>query len=80
MIDVTQSELAACAGEDTAIFFPEPGPHAKGDTALAKAICASCPIIKDCLAFALANDEYGIWGGTTDYERRRGTRKKTFLV
>jgi len=74
------SEQAACAGEDTAIFFPEPGPHARGDTALAKAICASCPIIKECLAFALANDEYGIWGGTTDYERRRTSKYKNIVV
>lgn len=50
------------------IFWP-----GRGDTAAAeaaKAVCATCPVRADCLAFALDNDEAGIWGGTTGRERR----------
>jgi WhiB family redox-sensing transcriptional regulator len=37
----------------------------------AKAICASCPILKPCLENALAHKEQsGIWGGTTEKERK----------
>jgi WhiB family transcriptional regulator, redox-sensing transcriptional regulator len=63
---------AACDGMDTLIFFPigETGPAAP-QVKLAKTICASCPVREECLEFAIAtiqND--GIWGGTTEDERR----------
>ncbi len=63
---------AACATMDTLIFFPigETGP-ATPQVQLAKKICASCPVREECLEFAIAtiqND--GIWGGTTEDERR----------
>jgi Transcription factor WhiB len=51
---------AACAGADPELFFPEPG---QGDTG-ALAICARCPIRRDCYALAVATGQrYGIWGG-----------------
>ncbi|GEM_PF-1971394 len=34
------------------------------------AICARCPVRRECLAAALTfGDEYGIWGGTTAADR-----------
>lgn len=39
--------------------------------ARAKLVCAGCPVQADCLAYALAGGEHGVWGGTTDDERRR---------
>ena len=37
----------------------------------AKAVCAGCPVRKDCLEFALdTSQEYGIWGGYDEDERR----------
>ena len=35
----------------------------------ARAICASCPIWKDCLTYAFENEDYGMWGGMTTQER-----------
>jgi WhiB family transcriptional regulator, redox-sensing transcriptional regulator len=63
---------AACNGMDTLIFFPigETGP-ALPQVNLARKICGSCPVKDECLEFAIAtiqND--GIWGGTTEDERR----------
>jgi WhiB family redox-sensing transcriptional regulator len=34
-----------------------------------RAICASCPIWKECLTYAFANENYGMWGGMTSQER-----------
>jgi WhiB family redox-sensing transcriptional regulator len=35
----------------------------------AKMICARCPVIEQCQAYARANPEYGVWGGETEEER-----------
>lgn len=52
---------AACRGM-TDVMFP-----ARGDTEgvrLAKAVCASCPVIEDCRDFITRNPErYGVWAG-----------------
>jgi WhiB family redox-sensing transcriptional regulator len=37
---------------------------------VARTLCAGCPVLDECLAWALNNDEpEGIWGGTTPTER-----------
>ena len=66
MFDMTG---AACAGEDTDLFFPDDKRN-KGVIAIAKSFCSDCPIKSDCLDHAIKNEEQGIWGGTTDDERR----------
>jgi WhiB family transcriptional regulator, redox-sensing transcriptional regulator len=63
---------SACLSADPDLFFPisVKGPAA-GQVDAAKAICAGCQVRADCLGFALAQrDMLGIWGGTTDDERR----------
>ncbi|MGP3691536.1 WhiB family transcriptional regulator [Streptomyces sp. IBSNAI002] len=68
---------AVCAQIDPELFFPELG----GTTHHAKAACARCPRVQQCLDYALSNDErYGVWGGLSVRERhtlvasaRRGT-------
>lgn len=37
----------------------------------AKAVCAGCPVLTECLAHALENRiEFGVWGGMTERQRR----------
>ena len=37
----------------------------------ARSICRNCPVLKQCLAMALTEKiKYGVWGGTTERERR----------
>ena len=36
----------------------------------AKAVCGRCLVRVMCLAYAMATGQDGVWGGTTDYERR----------
>ena len=31
--------------------------------------CSQCPVRVQCLYFAIANNEYGVWGGTTKNQR-----------
>ena len=52
-------ERAACRGEDPAVFFPSLG----ADAAKARAICASCAVRQECLAYALADPESAVLVG-----------------
>ena len=58
---------AACSRAVTAEWFPGKG---RAPTT-ARAVCRSCPVQSDCLDYALANEDLaGVWGGTTERERR----------
>lgn len=65
-------ERAACAGLNPDAFFPlaEVGPAYEASVRAAKAVCARCPVRKQCLAFAMTDMPYGIAGGFTAEERR----------
>jgi WhiB family transcriptional regulator, redox-sensing transcriptional regulator len=68
---------AACRDEDPELFFPisDVGPGARQATD-AKAVCARCPVREQCLRYALDNGlDHGIFGGTTEHERRALTRR-----
>ena len=66
----TWRKRAACTGIDSDIFYP-----ASEDEA--EAVCAVCPVQSACLEHALASREReGIWGGTTERERRRIHRQR----
>ena len=63
---------AACVRADPELFFPigTIGP-ALDQVDEAKRICRTCPVQKRCLAWALKLPAVsGIWGGTTEDERR----------
>jgi WhiB family redox-sensing transcriptional regulator len=60
---------AACAGTDPELFFPA---SSRQPATEAKRICAACPVQTECLQYSLANEEeFGVWGGLTEKERRR---------
>jgi WhiB family redox-sensing transcriptional regulator len=66
--DLAWQGQALCTQVDNDIFFPDKG----GSTREAKSICGGCPVISDCLAYALRHDErWGIWGGKSERDRRR---------
>lgn len=64
---------AACRGADTEQFFHpenERGPRRLAREAAAKAVCARCPVQRECADYALRTREpYGIWGGLGENER-----------
>ena len=47
-----------------------PNPEDEQTEAYAKSLCARCPVKSECLATALDRNEQGVWGGTTQDERR----------
>jgi len=69
---------AACRDMETELFFPrgETGAPLEQSVA-AKAVCAGCPVRIPCLEFAMATrQEYGIFGGLTEQERRTLARRR----
>jgi WhiB family redox-sensing transcriptional regulator len=65
---------ALCAQSDPDAWFPEPGQS----PVPAKRICAACPVRPQCLDYVLARPEqFGVWGGLTERERRDLYRRRT---
>lgn len=61
-------EGAACAGRDVETFFPGGG---CGSNKKAKSICAGCPVVADCLEYAMERPWLaGVWGGMSAHQRR----------
>ena len=63
---------AACLDCDPDLFFPiAPSGPALQQIEQAKAVCAPCPVRRECLQYALATRQvHGVWGGTSEEERR----------
>ncbi|MEU7163843.1 WhiB family transcriptional regulator [Streptomyces morookaense] len=65
---------ALCTSFSLDLFFPSEDDE--GAVALAVGLCSLCPVKEACLALALEMEgnarpykRFGIWGGTTPYER-----------
>lgn len=64
---------ADCSADTADLFFAED----LDSIAKAKQVCASCPILSQCAAWALQNEVDGIYGGMTMGEREAlQTRRK----
>lgn len=79
---MTWREFAECRNYDPELFFPvsaEDTALGQAQRAEAKAVCASCPVRRECLAFALDTEDprypFGIFGGRTESERQEMHRK-----
>lgn len=45
----------------------------------AKRLCQGCPLLEQCLEFALVKGEkHGVWGGKTEKERHRLHKQRNF--
>ncbi|MFE7777656.1 WhiB family transcriptional regulator [Streptomyces sp. NPDC057445] len=66
-----------CRNEDPELFFPigNTGP-ALMQIEEAKAVCRRCPVLEQCLAWALENgQDTGVWGGLSEDQRRAMKRR-----
>lgn len=70
---------AACRDEPPELFFPtgNTGP-ALLQIEDAKAVCRRCPVIDACLLWALeTSQDAGIWGATSEDDRRALKRRQS---
>jgi len=73
-VDQSWVDEALCAQTDPDAFFPDGG----GSVKQAKKVCAKCPVVEDCLQWALStNERFGVWGGKSERERRALTPHNT---
>jgi WhiB family redox-sensing transcriptional regulator len=79
---MTWRDRAACLGEDPELFFPigNTGPAFR-QIEKAKVVCHRCPVIENCLSWAMeSRQEDGVWGGLAAEERlalkRRNARAR----
>lgn len=69
-------ERGTCRQTDPELWFADSNRRVK---ARAATICSSCPVRRQCLAWALAFDEeYGIWGGLDASQLRSLRRRLTY--
>ena len=75
--DYTWRSEAICRDTDPELFFPVGTTgYALLQIARAKEVCGQCPVHSDCLEYALeTNQDSGIWGGTSEEERRTIRRR-----
>jgi len=76
-------ENAACSGLGNEMFFAQGssrGGRSVTQPRAARAVCAVCPVLEQCREAGLG-EKYGIWGGTTERDRRilRRRRRLTCL-
>jgi WhiB family redox-sensing transcriptional regulator len=63
---------SACREHPEVDFFVDRAEDAEA----AKSVCARCPVRRECLEHALANDErHGIWGGLSPRQRKALVRR-----
>ena len=68
---------ARCRCVDPSLFFPERGES----TREARETCRGCVVRAECLDAALVNREkFGMWGGTSERERRVLRRQRSLAV
>lgn len=82
MIDENWRLDAACIGQVTDLFYPEPGTKGAAKQANEiKSFCRICTVSEDCLEYALKNEEdFGIWGGYTPKERIKIKRERSIMA
>lgn len=57
-----------CRQVDPELWFPEKSSLASD----AKKVCKNCPVIDQCLDYALRhNEKHGVWGGKTANQRKK---------
>jgi len=66
-----------CRDTPPSVFFPSDGAGVER----ARAICASCPVVAECLEYALTlHVDHGVWGGCSERERRRIAKRRRLGV
>ena len=69
--------LGNCRAHPPTMFFPSDGVGVDR----ARKICATCPVVSQCLDYALDHHiDHGVWGGCSERERRRIAKRRRLSV
>lgn len=88
-LESSWADHAACADAPisdrhapASIFFADIGrdPVSRMEVVQAKAYCLECPVQPECLEYAFATRQQGIWGGLTEKERLKVMRRRRSLA
>jgi WhiB family redox-sensing transcriptional regulator len=60
-------------------YFPDKGQNAP-EYQQVKALCSTCVFVEPCLEYALHVKVMGVWGGTTEVERKAIRRKRNIFA
>lgn len=73
MMEGDWSDLAACKESEDLMFPKAHGPQLR----MAQRICIGmeCPVLKECREEGMG-EEWGVWGGMTERERRDAREKR----
>ena len=75
-MDTSWMSKGKCQDLPPETFFPNDGVGVD----VARRICVDCPVKSPCLEYAMANHiDHGVWGGTSERERRRIARERRGL-
>lgn len=79
--DYSWRNEALCRDTDPELFFPVGNTgDAIDQIERARTVCNDCGVRSQCLEFALAtNQDCGVWGGTSEDERRRIRRERAAM-
>ncbi len=76
-VDVGWQDSAGCAGTPDEWWFPSVQHPNRRKERTAKVICGRCPVIVECLSWALeVDDRWAILGGLTPTERANISRRE----
>lgn len=73
----TGAEPCAQVGAD--LFFTQDDSINYRDLDKVKGLCASCEMREPCLEYALHVNVVGVWGGTTDVQRKRIRKQRNII-
>lgn len=71
--DRSWMDQAVCREVDPELFFPESAFEEASGPAVE--ICQKCPVRVECAGYG-ASEPWGIWGGISEYARRKHLRRR----
>ena len=63
------TDTPACTGIDVEMFFTDDNLRYSDLQGVIK-ICNTCPVIQQCFDYAIKYNVNGVWGGTSEAQRR----------
>ena len=82
MREPSEYEAPLCASVGGDFWFPEKETGGSNSTemVMAKSICRQCPHQTECAEWGIQKEDFGVWGGLSELDRRLIRRKKNIIL